>query len=243
MKLLMPLLLLFLTPYAIEAGHVTPVKFEAESDSAPATPPRRFIVGYKNRQGKYRAQKAAQKESRTSSGPQSLSTQGAAATEVHNADLGQQNAVAVTLSPEACQSLKEDPNIEYVEEDLPRYPTRMRGYHQHLKDDVFKEDVANYNETRRNENHRKLAERVAYGIPMVQADQVPYDSTNPRTICIIDSGYDLRHEYLPSTNVDGYDGNIAWNEDGLGHGTHVAGRSPLDVMGLFDVRRRIMKVS
>jgi subtilisin family serine protease len=230
MKLLMPPLLLLLAPYAIEAGHATPVKFEADSDSAlsdsaPAPPPRRFIVGYKNRQGKYRAQSAAQKKSRTSSGPQSFSAQGAATTDGHDADLGQQNAVAVTLSSEASERLKEDPNIEYVEEDSIRYPTMMRGYHQHLKDDVLKENIPNNNnETRRDENYRKLTETVPYGIPMVQADQVPYDSTNPRTICIIDTGYNLGHEYLPSTNVVGIDGNLAWNEDGNGHGTHVAGR-------------------
>jgi serine protease len=198
------LLLLLLALYAIDAIHVTndgppeskppPVTFEPDSD--------RFIVRYKNEQGKASAKAAAQK--------------------VH-VDLERQNALAVTLSSEAVEGLQNNPNIEYVEQDSPRYTMMMRGYH--LKDDVLKENISNNNETH-DHNHRKVAETVPYGIPMVQADQVSYDSSNPRTVCIIDSGYDLGHEDLPSTpNVNGYDGgNLVWNEDGRGHGTHVAGR-------------------
>jgi hypothetical protein len=42
-------------------------------------------------------------------------------------------------------------------------------------------------------------------------------------ICIIDSGFLVSHEDLQGINVDGYDGNLPWNQDGLTHGTHVAG--------------------
>jgi serine protease len=171
----------------------------------------RFIVRYKNEQGKASIQAAAQK--------------------VH-VDLEPQDAFAVTLSSEALEGLQNNPNIEYVEQDSPRYTMMIRGYH--LKDDVLKEDIPNNNETHGDENHRRVAETVPYGIPMVQADQVSYDSSNPRTVCIIDTGYNLGHEDLPSNNtVDGYDdGNLAWSQDGVGHGTHIAGRSHVNVCGV-----------
>jgi serine protease len=204
MKILLHSLFLLLAPYAIDAIHVTndgppenqpaPVTLKPDSD--------RFIVRYKNEQGKSTTQAAAQK--------------------VHF-DLEPQNALAVTLSSEALEGLQNNPNVEYVEQDSPRYTMMMRGYN--LKDDVLKESISSNNETH-DQNQRKVAETVPYGIPMVQADQVAYDSSNPRTVCIIDTGYNLGHEDLPSTpHVNGYDGdNLVWNQDGRGHGTHVAGR-------------------
>ncbi|AOS96058.1 Subtilisin Carlsberg precursor [Microbulbifer aggregans] len=70
-----------------------------------------------------------------------------------------------------------------------------------------------------------MAQEVPFGIPMVQADQVSDMATGNRTVCIIDSGYDLGHEDLSGNAVtgsnDGGTGN--WYEDQNGHGTHVAG--------------------
>ncbi|MBS3796815.1 S8 family serine peptidase [Pseudoalteromonas sp. BDTF-M6] len=73
-----------------------------------------------------------------------------------------------------------------------------------------------------------MAESTPYGISMVQADQVSDALTGNMKVCIMDTGYDLGHEDLPTTGVtgdDGYDnynsGN--WYEDGHGHGTHVSG--------------------
>jgi serine protease len=192
MKILLHPLLLLLAPYAIEAI------LEPDLD--------RFIVRYKNEQGKSSAKAAAQK--------------------VH-VDLEPQNALAVTLSSEALEGLQSNPNIEYVEQDSPRYTMMMRGCLS--KDDILKENIPN------NNKETQITETVPYGIPMVQADQVPYDSRKPRTICLIDTGYDLGHEDLPSTNstVDGYDGgNLAWNEDGTSHGTHVAGRRQSNLLGV-----------
>jgi serine protease len=205
MKIPLPaLLILLLAPY-IKARQYPVNKVQPD--------PHRFIVRYKNDEGKANVHTAAEK--------------------VHAPDLGPQNAIAVTLStPEALESLQSNPHIEYVEPDYPRYITRMRGYESKH---VLKQPTHNNNETR-SENHRKLIETIPYGVPMVQADQVSYDSSNPRTICIIDTGYDLGHEDLPSTDVDGFsfDADFPWNQDGDGHGTHVAGRSPINVMGLFD---------
>jgi serine protease len=182
--------LLILTAYAIEARQFPVKKVERNSD--------RFIVRYKNDDGRSSAHRAA--------------------TEVH-AHLAPQKAVAGTFSSEALEGLHNNSNIEYVEQDYLRY--LKRGYDTN---DLFKQQM--YNNETGDENYRKLTETVPYGIPMVQADQVPYDSSNPRTVCIIDSGYALGHEDLPSTNVDGYslDANFPWNQDNFGHGTHIAGR-------------------
>ena len=167
----------------------------------------RFIVRYKNGRGKSIAHTAAKK--------------------VRHADLGpHHNCMALTLSSEALKSLENDPDIEFIEQDYPRYPMRLRGYH-HSNEYVVKEETQNNNNNNNRtheDNHRRLIETVPYGIAMVQADQVSYDGSNPRTVCIIDSGYDLGHEDLPSVNVDGYtNGELRWDEDLLGHGTHVAG--------------------
>ena len=116
------------------------------------------------------------------------------------------------------EGLKNDPNIDYIEQDVSRSQMMLRGYHSN---DVFKGEM--HEKGTHGESHRRLA-TVPYGVPMVQADQVSYNSSNPRTICIIDSGYSLGHEDLPSINVDGYDGKFHWSEDLGGHGTHVAGR-------------------
>jgi subtilisin family serine protease len=206
MKIHIPPLLLLLSTYAIDArfiadDHGTPVSQPPVNMFEPEPESDRFIVGYKNRKGK-------------------KSSAQAAAGKVH-ADLGPQNAIAVTLSTEALERLQNNPNIEYVEQDSPRYPMMMRGSHLH---DVFKEQPMRHNETH-GENHRKLSETVPYGIAMVQADRLSYNysSSSRRTICIIDSGYNLGHEDLPSSLISGQEGS-SWNTDSCMHGTHVAGK-------------------
>jgi serine protease len=221
MKILPPTLLLILAPYAIEARYLTidgPPDHPSPTTILPD--PHRFIVRYKNEEGKANIHSDAKK---------------------CHTDLAPQHAIAVTLSTEALESLQNNPNIEYVEEDYPRYTMRIGGYDSN---DGFKQHMPNNNKGTLDENHRNLTEVVPYGIAMVQADQVSYDSRNPRTVCVVDTGYSLGHEDLPSTNVDGFsfEGNMPWNQDGDGHGTHVAGRSPMNVLGLYD-NRRTMKVS
>ncbi len=69
------------------------------------------------------------------------------------------------------------------------------------------------------------AQITPYGVTMTQADQVnPADPSN-KTVCIIDSGYFLGHEDLPTANVTGTSESpdSPWNQDGIGHGSHVAG--------------------
>jgi serine protease len=72
------------------------------------------------------------------------------------------------------------------------------------------------------------AESQPYGIAMVQAPLVSDAATGNTKVCIVDTGYSLGHEDLPSTNITGSDGYSRydtgnWFEDGHGHGTHVAG--------------------
>lgn len=69
------------------------------------------------------------------------------------------------------------------------------------------------------------AQTTPWGIPAVQADLVTYTTSSGLTVCIIDSGYSLGHEDLPSANVtaspDPGTGDPFF--DGSHHGTHVAG--------------------
>lgn len=66
-----------------------------------------------------------------------------------------------------------------------------------------------------------MSQSTPWGITAVQATQLS-DIVGNRTVCIIDSGYSANHEDLPS-GVTGYNGNLPWDQDGFGHGTHVAG--------------------
>lgn len=106
--------------------------------------------------------------------------------------LDKQSAFAAKLSEAALNNLKKSSLVEYVEEDVKRYP---------------------------------LAQTVPYGIPMVQADQLSDMMASNRTVCIIDSGYDITHPELAGNLVTGTNDSLSgnWYEDQNHHGTHVAG--------------------
>lgn len=108
-------------------------------------------------------------------------------------EIRKQNAMAAHLPEKALKALRGNPNIEFIEEDVKRYP---------------------------------MAQQVPFGIPMVQADQLGDTQAGNRTVCIIDSGYDIAHEDLSGNAVTGSSdpgGAGNWYEDQSGHGTHVAG--------------------
>ncbi len=115
------------------------------------------------------------------------------------------NAMAIELPTAALKGLAANPNVEYVEEDVKRYPFALANA-----------SAAPY----------QLGQMVPYGIPMVQADLLPDGNAGNRMVCIIDSGYNLAHEDLSSNNVTGeFDpkGTGWWYDDTNSHGTHVAG--------------------
>jgi subtilisin family serine protease len=115
------------------------------------------------------------------------------------------NAMAVEVPTVAIKGLENNPNVEYVEEDVKRVP--------------FSGTTASTG------TPYLLGQRVPYGIHMVQADQLPDTNAANRKVCIIDSGYDLQHEDLSANSVTGeYDSGTGWwYTDENHHGTHVAG--------------------
>ena len=70
-------------------------------------------------------------------------------------------------------------------------------------------------------------ETIPWGIEKVKALGVSDDNVSNQKVCIIDTGYDIKHPDLPSSKnvVSGTSQipNQSWSEDGHGHGTHVAG--------------------
>lgn len=117
------------------------------------------------------------------------------------------NAMAIEVPTAALAGLQRNPNVEYVEEDLKRFP--MAGT------------------TPSTGSPYALGQLVPYGIIMVQANQLPDTYAANRKVCIIDSGYALGHADLPVLNtvVTGeYDSGTGWwYTDENHHGTHVAG--------------------
>ncbi len=114
-------------------------------------------------------------------------------------------AVAVELPSAAVAGLSRNPNVDYVEEDAKRFPLAL---------------------TTPSSTPYASGQLEPWGIRAVQAHLLPQGDalTSNRKVCIIDSGYSLGHEDLPGTSrVSGHNGNLAWAQDGDGHGTHVAG--------------------
>ncbi|HMR69303.1 MAG TPA: S8 family serine peptidase, partial [Rubrivivax sp.] len=121
-------------------------------------------------------------------------------------DLGEVHAVSVRIAPRVLDALRRHPGVAWIE---PDYEMRMLRTERPAAARVS----------------AAVLETLPYGIPMVQANQVSDASAGNRTICIIDSGYDLSHEDLPMAGVTGTNLSDAgnWFDDQQQHGTHVAG--------------------
>ena len=115
------------------------------------------------------------------------------------------NAMAIEVSAAALKGLENNPNVEFIEEDVKRYPLALTSPSTGTP--------------------YAAGQLVPYGIKMVQADQLSDAAGANRKICIIDSGYDRNHEDLSANVVTGdYDAGTGWwYTDENHHGTHVAG--------------------
>jgi subtilisin family serine protease len=114
------------------------------------------------------------------------------------------NAMAIEVPVAALQGLRNNPRIEYVEEDAVRTPLAL---------------------TSPSGPPYAAGQLVPYGIKMVQADQLADANAGNRMVCIIDSGIDRAHEDLSGNLLSGqYDSGTGWwYTDENHHGTHVAG--------------------
>jgi serine protease len=133
------------------------------------------------------------------------------------------NTVVVTLPGETLNRLESNPFVLRVEQDAPRYLFSESSNQLLIQNLTFSVGAQ--------------GQSVPYGVDAVQARDVwdqnrdgAVDSGAPtgqgRTVCIIDSGYYADHEDLPGKDVASGYSQIPgenWWEDGLGHGTHVAG--------------------
>ena len=115
------------------------------------------------------------------------------------------NAMAVEVPNVALKGLENNPNVEYVEEDVVRRPFALTSPSTGTP--------------------YASGQLVPYGIKQVQADLLSDANTANRKVCIIDSGYDRNHEDLSANSVTGeYDAGTGWwYTDENHHGTHVAG--------------------
>ena len=119
-------------------------------------------------------------------------------------DIAGLNAIAIEVPAIALGRLRNNPNIEFVEEDVKRYPMALATP---------------------SKKPYLAGQLVPYGIQMVQADQLPDTYAANRMVCIIDSGFDRAHEDLSGIAASGvYDAGTGWwYTDENHHGTHVAG--------------------
>ncbi|NPA07125.1 MAG: S8 family serine peptidase [Chloroflexi bacterium] len=129
------------------------------------------------------------------------------------------NAFVVTVPEAALQGLRNNPNVVDIEEDVPRYLLRTPITAPATRSTTLLPDQV-----------------VPYGVDMVQARDVwdanrdgVVDSGAPTgagiTVCIIDTGLYTDHEDFAGVNILGGYSQVGdpWDEDGAGHGTHVAG--------------------
>ena len=119
--------------------------------------------------------------------------------QVHH-EFGRINALAVSITDVWARRLAKDPNVLTIEPDAKRY----------LAADPTQEQV------------------MPFGIERVQAPLV-WDAGfegEGVTVCVIDTGLYWEHEDIDENYVLGgvsQDPDSAWDADGYGHGTHVAG--------------------
>jgi len=110
------------------------------------------------------------------------------------------NVAAVTLPTKAIKALRNNPNIQLIEEDVKRYPSAQAipyGIDAVQARDIWDADRNGV---------------VDGGVP----------DGSGKMVCVIDSGLHVAHEDMVGVNVVGGFPS-GWTNDTCGHGTHVTG--------------------
>jgi len=133
-------------------------------------------------------------------------------------DLKRFHTVTIETKRSKIKELEEDPDIESVSLDDQVYALGGTRGGTALE--------------RVQEIQREL-QQAPWGLSTVQADQLSQGTAAKPFICVIDTGYGVGHEDLPTPSKHGVDGyswyndvhgqDQLWDVDGNSHGTHCAG--------------------
>lgn len=122
--------------------------------------------------------------------------------------------LSVRMTKSQAHALTAQPGIITIDEEVRRYPMLIRE--------------APFTHAPEQEKSQKIpgsGQIVPAALIQTQVTDLVRPSEISKSICIIDSGYDLNHEDLPQALVHGsFDsGSGNWYDDETHHGTHVAG--------------------
>jgi len=126
------------------------------------------------------------------------------------------SAISVNLPEESIETIKNDPYVEFIEEDKQRH---ILGFPSNHKSTIPKNIQT--------QNIQTLIQTVPWGITKIRAPEVHALENKGKNVkvCILDTGIDYNHEDLISNYKGGYNfiNNTPNPMDDNGHGTHVAG--------------------
>lgn len=135
-------------------------------------------------------------------------------------ELGRASAFAVRVPTGGLAALQASANVDFVEPDSERH---VMGAASRLLDSTPQPSSTAV------DTPTTGSEVLPYGIAMVQANQLSDALTGNRKLCIVDSGFDRRHEDLAANYANGNVSGVnltasgTWDSDELAHGSHVAG--------------------